>query len=169
VADEPWASIYYWYISEDPSDGTVYGLEEYVAFSILPICPNPSTEEKKKHPKELARLLTKMVCALYKNRYATEKHHLEGHNTSKPFLHLVDTVGKASSKENKLKLEYLEPVLGFTERNEPTKAGVVRVERLTASEPNAVLDLLKPFATYVEQSTSTWHITCHPDVCGSCG
>lgn len=26
--EEPWASIYYWYIPEDPNDGTVYGLEE---------------------------------------------------------------------------------------------------------------------------------------------
>ncbi|OAP58671.1 hypothetical protein AYL99_07761 [Fonsecaea erecta] len=114
VSDEPWASVYYWYISEDPNDGTVYGLEEY----------------------------------------ETEKHHLEGHNTSKPFLHLVDTVGKSSSKENKLKLEYLEPVLGFTERSGPTKAGVVRVERITttSSQMDAVLDQLKPFALHVEQN-----------------
>ncbi|KIX97717.1 uncharacterized protein Z520_06495 [Fonsecaea multimorphosa CBS 102226] len=59
--------------------------------------------------------------------------------------------GKSSSKENKLKLEYLEPALGFTERNEPTKAAVVRVERLT-SQPGAVLGLLKPFVSYVGQN-----------------
>lgn len=85
--------------------------------------------------------------------YATITDHVDVHNTSSAFVNLVDVVGKFCSGDPKLSLEYLSQVAGFTQRDEPKKAGLVHVERFVTdpSSQDATIDIFRELAASVEK------------------